>query len=132
MARRLGGDYTLTIQDHLSGSKIHLNYRMPTTKEIISYRNGSTRREGNQLVSRTGENRMEHGKLILTGFGDGAFEKQVGGKWAPISSDPKSPHYDPEWKEFVCENAPDLIETLAVHVFDAGNQVLPAEDIEGN
>ena len=77
MARRLGGDYTLTIQDHLSGSKIHLNYRMPTTKEIISYRNGSTRREGNQLVSRTGENRMEHGKLILTGFGDRYCRRRI-------------------------------------------------------
>lgn len=138
MARRLGGDNLLKIQDNISGSEIHLNYRMPTTKEVVSYRNGSTKRVRNTLVGCVGENRLEHGAKILTGFREGDFEKQADGKWVPISSDPKSKHYDPDWKNIVCKQAPDLIETLAVHVFDASSQVVQpgpeteGEDTEGN
>ena len=138
MARRLGGDNILIIQDNISDTQIHLKYRMPTTGEIISYRNGSTKRVRNQLVSRVGENRLEHGKKILTGFREGDFERYIDGKWTFISSNPRSDHYDPSWKDLVAEQAPDLIETLAVHVFDASSQVIQqeveddGEDIEGN
>ncbi len=129
MARRLGADNVLIIQDNISDSEIHLNYRMPGTKEIVSYRNGATKRVRNALVNRMGENRLEHGQKILTGFREGDFEKQVKEKWVPLASDPKSKNYDPEWKNIVSEQAADLIETLAVHVFDASSQVLaPVED----
>jgi hypothetical protein len=130
MARRLGGKNTMIVQDNISNSELHLHYRMPESAEIVSYRNGSSKRVRNALVNTTGENRLEHGKKILTGFREGDFEKEVDGAWVPISSDPQSKNYDPDWKKIVAAQAPDLVELLAVHVFDAGSQVInpaPAE-----
>lgn len=130
MARRLGGKNTMIVQDNISSSELHLCYRMPSPEEIVAYRNGSSKRVRNALVNTTGENRLEHGKKIMTGFRDGDFEKKVGGEWVPISSDPQAKNYDPDWKKIVADQAADLIELLAVHVFDAGSQVInpaPAE-----
>ena len=127
MARRLGGENTLWMEDDLSGSRIGLNYRMPAPAEIISYRNGNTRREGNRLVQCIGENRLKHGKKILTGVADGSFEKMASGAWVPVSSDPKSKDYDPAWKDIVCDQAPDLIETLCVKVFDGSVRIVDEE-----
>jgi len=123
MARRLGCENILWLKDNISDSKIGLKYRMPTTEEIVSYRNGGTRRVKNALVSCVGENRIRHGKKILTGICDDSFEKQVGDDWVPLSSDPKSKRFDPDWKKQVTAQAVDLIELLAVHVFDASSQV---------
>lgn len=135
MARRLGGENILILTDNISDSKIELKYRMPTTKEIVSYRNGSTKRVKNTLVNCTGENRLKHGLKVLTGIGEGSFEKQAGSGWVPVSSDANSKYYDPEWKKLVSELAPDLVELLAVHVFDASTQVAGSgneEDGENN
>ena len=128
MARRLGGENSLILQDNLSDTKIKLLYRMPTTEEVVSYRNGGTKRVRNKIVSCVGENRLRHGKKILTGIGKGSFEKKVADKWVPVSCDAKSKNYDKAWKKLVFDQAPDLVETLAVHVFDASVQ--PAEKDE--
>ncbi|MCK5099337.1 MAG: hypothetical protein KAR45_14605, partial [Desulfobacteraceae bacterium] len=70
-----------------------------------------------------------HGKKILKGFREGDFERQdEKGKWIVISSDPKSKNHDPDWRKHVQAQASDLIELLAVHVFDAsGQKILPDE-----
>ncbi len=131
MARRLGGDCELTIQDNVSNSEITLKYRVPEPDELIKYRNGQTQRKRNKIIDCSAENRQKWGAKILTGVGDGSFEKKVDGSWVPISSDPKSPNRDPEWKEQVKKQAPDLIETLAVYVFDASSMpIAPEENTE--
>ena len=147
MARRLGDTHTLILQDNVTDSEIHLYHRMPEPSELISYRNGNTKRVRNKLVDCTGENRLRHGKKILKGFRDGDVERMdEKGKWIEISSDPKSKNYDPDWKKFINAQAADLIELLAVHVFDASSQKLipdeadetdsdseeKEEDLEGN
>ncbi|MBU1193962.1 MAG: hypothetical protein KKE62_01985 [Proteobacteria bacterium] len=139
MPRVLGGTSTMIIQDNLSDCKIHLQYRMPSSKEIISYRNGGMKRVKNNIENRIGENRLEHGLKILTGIRDGDFQKRVDGNPVDISSDPKSKNYDPDWKNVIKEHASDLIETLAVQVFDGSSQVVApesaasdGEDTEGN
>jgi hypothetical protein len=140
MARRLGDNHTLIIQDNVSDSDIHLYHRMPDPKEIISYRNGNSKRVRNKIVDCTGENRLRHGKKILKGFREGDFEKRDDkGKWVKFSSDPKSKHYDPDWRKLLEAQASDLIELLAVHVFDASGQKITedeqdedSEDLEGN
>lgn len=130
MPRILGGVNTMILQDNLSDGEIHLKYRMPSPKEIISYRNGGTRREKNKLVYRTGENRLEHGLKILVGIRDKDFFKIVNGDAVPISSDPKSKDYDPDWKKQIEDLAPDLVEILAVQVFDASIQVMQPDDVK--
>lgn len=130
MPRVLGGSHTMIIQDNLSNSEIHLQYRMPTSQEIISYRNGGTQRKRNKIIDRTGQNRLEHGLKILTGFREGDFEIFKDGKAAPISSDPKSGHHDPDWKKHIKKQASDLVETLAFQVFDGSSQVIAPETDE--
>lgn len=135
MARRLGGDNILWVQDIVSGDKLGVKYRMPEPEELISYRNGGTKRKGKKIVSCIGETRLRYGEKILTGIVDGSFEKKKDGKWVPLSSDPDSPDYDKDWKKHVVEMAPDIIETLAVTIFDGSNQVDDSdddEDLEGN
>lgn len=73
-------------------------------------------RRGNKIESRMGETRLQYGAKILLGFKDGAFDKAPG---EPLSSDPKSSHYDPSWKAIVKQYAADVIEMLAVHVFES-------------
>ncbi len=131
MARRLGGDCELTIQDNVSNSEITLKYRVPEPDELIAYRNGQTQRKRNKIKDCSAENRQKWGVKILTGFNDGDFEKKKGNDWVPISSDPNSPNHDSEWKKQVKEQAADLIETLAVYVFEASSMpVRPEEEDE--
>lgn len=88
---------------------------MPTTQERIDYQNEQVTREGNTIKSKMGETRQKFGLAILTGFDDGSFENDKG---KAISCDPKSKDYDAKWKDLITINAPDIIEVLAVTVFD--------------
>ena len=120
MARRLSDEINeLRIEDNISGSTIVLYYRMPTTQESIGYTNELTQRKRNKLVMRFGETRQKYGALILKGFRDGDFERMEGGKYVPMAADPKSENYFPEWKEHVMQHASDIIEALAIHVFES-------------
>lgn len=133
MPRKLSDDLNvLKIRDNISNSEIELYYRMPTTKEAIRYTNSVIRRERNKLVSRMGETRQKYGGGILMGIRDGDFEKKVDGGYVPISSEAGSEHYDPEWKAHILTHAPDLIEMLAVHVFEASVEEEPDEELEKN
>lgn len=120
MARRLGDELNeMRFQDNLSASEIVLYYRMPTTQERIAYTNESYQRKGKKLINRSVETRLKFGLKILVGFREGDFERRVDGKWVPMSSDgPPSENYYPEWKEHVEKYASDLVEHLAMRVFD--------------
>jgi len=132
MPRRTGNEPNiLRIRDHISDSDIVLFYRMPTTREQVAYTNGLIQRRGKKVVYRQGEMRMKYGAAILTGFRTGDFEKQDrDGKWVPYASDPESPRYDPDWKNLICEHAPDLVELLAVHVFESPAEIADDDDGE--
>jgi len=109
----------LKLNDNLSNSKLSLFYRMPTSSEINGYANGMVTRKGNKVVRSVGEMRQKYGAKILIGIGEGSFGKVVDGKTVPISSDPQSPNYDPQWQALVIKQAPDVIEILAIQVFEA-------------
>ena len=129
MPRRLSDEPNeMTFQDNLSGSEIVLQYRMPTTAERAGYANESFQRKGRKVVSRHVESRLKYGAKVLTGIRDGDFEIKQGDKWAPISSDPNSENYAADWKEQVQKYGADLIELLAIRVFDAPVQVAEAEE----
>lgn len=105
----------VTFFDRISESKITLSYRLPTTEERIAYTNALFTRRGNKIENNTGAARLRSGSAILLGFRDGAFETDKG----PLSSDPRSPHFDPDWKKTVRQYAPDVIEMLATHAFES-------------
>ena len=125
MARRLGDELNeMRFQDNLSGSEIILLYRMPTTKERIDYTNESFVREGKKMVNRSVETRFKYGMEILGGFREGDFEiNKSGEEYVPISSDPTSDNFFPGWKAHIKKYASDLVEHLAIRVFDIPVQV---------
>jgi len=130
MARRLGDDLNeIRFQDNLSGTEILLYYRIPTTNERIAYTNESYQRKGRKLINRSVETRHKYGLKILKGFREGDFERKVDGKWKPMSSDSASENYYPEWKTHIEKYASDLVEHLAMRVFDLSVGV-PEEDEE--
>ena len=112
----------LKINDAISGETIALSYRLPTTEERVKYNNSLWKRERNAFKTRFSETRQRFGKLILAGFEDGAFAKMKDGKESTYSSNPQSPDYDPNWKDLVCEYASDLVEFLAMTVFEGNTR----------
>ncbi len=106
----------VTFFDRISDSKLTIFYRLPTTVERVGYTNSLATRRGNKIESNVGTARLKYGTAIMLGFKDGDFEKEEG---KPMASDPKSPNYDPEWKTFVRQYAQDVIEMLAMHVFES-------------
>jgi hypothetical protein len=140
MPRRLSDDRNeLILQDNISGGQIALYYRMPTTTERVAFANESIRRMASRIELKRGEMRLKYGAAILDGIREGDFEVKKNGAYVAIASDPASPNFDPDWKNFVKNHAADLIEILAVHVFENAAQmvstvpVLDEEtDAEGN
>lgn len=121
MPRRLTDEPNeLRIHDNISGSEILLFYRMPTTAERAAYANEMFRRVGRKVKISVGEARQKHGLSILTGIREGDFEARGrNGECEPIASDPESGRFHPDWKEKVAAHASDLVELLAIRVFDA-------------
>jgi len=120
----------VTFQDRLSNSKIVVYYRQPTEEERLKYSNSLVKRIRNKIESNVGQARVKAGADIILGFADGAFETDKG----PLSSDPKSQHYDPDWKKFVRQYAPDVLAMLAIHVFESSlvlDQPDPEDEQEG-
>lgn len=130
MARRLTleGDNKLLIQDHLSGTQLEICYRQPTTQERTNFMNMSVTRKNGKVKFQHSEARLKFGADIMKGFRDGDFEVSEGGVFKPIASDPQSPNYRPDWKNRVKEMAPDIIELLALRVFEASVAVGEPDD----
>ncbi len=128
MPRRLGEELSeLRIQDNLSNSEIVLRYRTPTTQERLGYENAKAVRKGGRVEDKRPQARQKYGMKILAGFREGDFERMVDGKWTPISSNPDSPNYWPEWKSVIAEQAGDMVEALAIQVFDLPVMIQQAE-----
>jgi len=132
MARRLGDELNeMRFQDNLSNSEIVLQYRMPTTPERVGYTNESFQRKGRKMISRPVETRLKYGLKILKGIREGDFEiNGSDGTWIVISSDPQSEHYFAGWKEHVEKYASDIVELLAIRVFDVPVQAAVEEEEE--
>lgn len=118
----------LVIHDNLSDSDIVLYYRTPTTTERNGYQNMAVSRRRNRVVLNQAGARLKYGLLVLTGFRDGDFVRDVDGHAEPYSSDPDSPRYLPAWKDEVAAGAADLVMLLAGHLFDASAEIEEAED----
>jgi len=133
MARREAVEKNeLKINDNLSGSIVKIYFRMPTPSERQGYNNMAVQRQGRKVQFKQSDARLKYGMTILTGIGDGDFERKVDNKHVPISSDPASEHYFEEWKPWMQEHAGDLVMLMAAHVFDSPAEISEAEDLQGN
>lgn len=131
MPRLLGASQNeLTILDHLSGSELKIAYRMPTEKERADYANGAVQRRGNKIRVTVGQARQKFGRKILAGIRDGDFAFMENGEAFPLSSNRDSPHYREGWRDLVAQYAPDVLELLALRVFDAPVEAVDGQDEE--
>ena len=132
MARIIGtANNSLKIHDNISDSDIVLFYRSPTTSERTGYANMSVQRRRNKVTLHQAEARLKYGLLILTGFREGDFVRDAGGRPEVFSSDPGSAHYRSNWKEEIEEGAADLVMLLAAHVFDVSAEIDAPDDVAG-
>lgn len=118
----------VTFYDKISDTRIVLEYRMPTTEERIAYSNALVTRKGTKIKSAIGETRQKFGLKILTGFERGAFALDNG---ALMASRPDEDGFDPAWKAKVAQFAPDLIDALAITVFES-SVVRDDDETEGD
>ncbi|MFA7174570.1 MAG: hypothetical protein WC340_14390 [Kiritimatiellia bacterium] len=134
MARRLGGKNSLKVEDNISGTTVTMFYALPTNKQRLAYQGASVERKGNRIINKTAEARQKYGLEILTGIKAGDLEVPDGDEWVPLITDAGYAGYDPDWKDVVLNQASDLIELLAAHVFDVSARVSPdqGEDAEKN
>ena len=107
---------TLVISDAISGGTVAFRYRLPSTEERVEYRRDCLRKdeENDTVVFDADGARQKHGMNILTGIREGDFTAAG----TPVSSDPESDHYRPDWKDLVAETASDLVAALAMTVFE--------------
>ncbi|WP_319543156.1 hypothetical protein [uncultured Pseudodesulfovibrio sp.] len=139
--------------DRTSGDRLILFYRTPSTEDRFGYENGKVKRKKGKVINLTGQMRRQYGLAIITGLGEGCFGKprlDMNGKPCldkngkividPVSSDPDSEHFDPDWKQYLKKYAAHLIEALAVRVFEEPVLAVPPmdddetepDDIEGH
>src|SRR3972149_202529 len=122
--------FTKVVFDSVSGREFELYHRTPTTQEEVEFQRRTFRRRDRRNISpedtarNLAEIRVEFGLKIVTGFKDGDFG--VDGK--PISSDPESNNFYPEWKNLLRDKAPRILSALAVGVFEGGRVQTPEEE----
>jgi hypothetical protein len=117
--------------DSATGVEVELTHRLPMTSEEAEFSRKTFRRRERKSISpediarNLAEIRVDFGLRIVTGFKEGDFG--MDGK--PISSDPQSEIFYPEWKNLLREKAPRILAALAVAVFEGG-RVRAAEEEE--
>ncbi len=114
---RKGEILEFTIRDVDTDDTITLRYRRPYTREVMRYDTGLWDLEKKILKSdeELDETRVEWGYNIV----EGVEIKST--RMSPISSDPESAHYRADWKEWLKEKAPQVLETLALKAFQGIN-----------
>jgi hypothetical protein len=120
------------IFDSATGHEVELTHRLPTTSEEVEFQRRTFKGRGRKgfspedIARNLAEIRIEFGLRIVTGFKDGDFG--VDGR--PISSNPESPDFYPEWKNLLRDKAPRIVSALAVAVFEGGRVLSPEEEGE--
>lgn len=118
----------LHLHDNISNSDIVFYFRTPTTAEFEGYNNLSIQRRGRKIKNKTPEARLKYGLRVLTGVREGDFERREGSGHVPISSEPGSRNYYPEWKSWLRSHAADLVMLLGMHVFDISGEIEEGDD----
>lgn len=119
----------IIFEDHLGGGQLGLYYRMPTTKEREGFLAMAVQRKGSKVTLHHAAARLTYGLRILEGIRDGDFMRMTeAGMPVPMSSDPASPHYHPDWAKEMEAGCADLVMTMAGLVFDGTPRIAAQED----
>ena len=94
-------------------------YRRPTTEEIVAYNKNLFQKRNGKVVNNVVPVRIEMGLKILTGVQDGVFS--FNGK--PVSSDPTSSDYYPDWRYLLKNALSGTVANFAFRVFEAVSEV---------
>lgn len=120
------------LHDNLSDSDLVLYYRNPTTRERQAYQNMAIKRRRNKIDLNQAAARLRYGLLILTGFRDGDFVREVDGVPTAYSSDKGSDRYLATWKDEIEAGAADIAMLLGGFVFDSSAEAeVPEDDDDG-
>ena len=132
MARIIGAERNeIIFNDPLSGTKVALYYRHPTTSKRQGYMNDAVKRVKGNVTFHRAEALAKWGAKVLVGIREGDFLRMVDGKPASMSSDPASPDYYDGWREEIEAGCGDLISAMAAQVFDVVPDVVRGEDLAG-
>lgn len=120
MSRQLGEGVKsiLKIEDPISNDTLTVFYRVPTSEERVKYTASLFERERDRVKVNVTETRQQWGLKIIEGFKEGDFQRVSNGECKPMSSDPKSENYAPDWKDYLSRYAPDVLEAIATHIFE--------------
>lgn len=114
----------MVILDAISGTEIAVYYRTPTTQERTAWLASQFEREGTEVKDKSVETNVHWGAEIMTGVSDGCFGiPGENGDVKPISSNADSPEYRADWKQLLCEFAPEFVEFFARRVFEGNRQL---------
>ena len=120
----------LKIEDNISNSELQVGFRQPETPERLGFSNESITRKGKKIKFASAQARLKYGLRIIEWIRDGDFIIQKKGKLVPISSEEKSPNYDPQWKQKMETNFSDIVMLLGAHVFEDSAEALDEEVLE--
>jgi len=116
--------HEMAILDAVSGQEVVLRYRMPTLDERESYTQSLFERDSSEIKDKSDQANLHFGYTILEGFEDGSFGMETENGARPISCDPESEYYRADWKEYLRDEASDLIMFLAARIFRGHQQLL--------
>lgn len=107
-------------------TRITLWYRLPTTVERIAYRRDCLKQDksGTWHVD-VHEARQDHGLPLITGFATGDFSLNG----VPISSNPESEYFLPDWRQHIEQYAGDIIAHFSRKIFESGTMLTEEQDM---
>ncbi len=108
------GDFlTVIIRDPDTDEKITVKYRRPFTRERLRYALAlwDPEKKTYRPDEEVDQVRIEWGQKIIQGI------EITSGKQILISSDPASKSYRKDWKQWLVEKSPQILETLAFKAF---------------
>jgi hypothetical protein len=113
MDSAIGEFLTLIIRDPDTGEKITVKYRRPFTRERLRYAldlwdpEKKTYRPDEEID----QLRINWGQIMIQGI------EMTSGNDSLISSDPDSKSFRKDWRDWIMEKAPQILETLAFKAF---------------
>jgi len=112
-------EYEAEFFDNISGERVILFFRRPTTKEknkfnsaiathLLKYRESDSREN---FIEDNNDIKEEWGDKVLTGLGEGCFYLDEASE-KTMSSNEKSENYYPGWRAVIKEERPELLRAV--------------------
>lgn len=109
----IGEFLILTIRDPDTGEKIIVKYRRPFTRERLRYALDlwDPEKKAYRPDEEIDQLRIKWGQIMIQGI------EMTSGNGTLVSSDPGSKSFRKDWRDWIMEKAPQILETLAFKAF---------------